>query len=216
MDLKGKKMVFLGDSITAGSGVSDIDNVYWNVLSRLAEAECHGYGISGHRIADQIAVNVDGRVPFADRVDTMDADADVVVVFGGTNDFGHGDAPLGSFDDRTLKTFCGAMHVLCERLINRYPEAQIVFLTPLHRLSEDDGPYNGSGVRLQTNLEGYVDRISKIAAYYGIPVLDLYRQSGLQPRVPILREKYMPDGLHPNDAGHERIARRLAAFLYSL
>ena len=72
------------------------------------------------------------------------------------------------------------------------------------------------GVRLQCNLEGYVDRIQTIAAYYGIPVLDLYRQSGLQPRVPILREKYMPDGLHPNDAGHERIARRLAAFLQTL
>lgn len=216
MELKGKKIVFLGDSVTAGSGTSDISYVYWNVLARLSGAVCKGYGIGGHRIADQVAVNVDGRPPFADRVDTMDADADVVVVFGGTNDFGHGDAPLGTMTDRTLQTFCGAMHVLCERLINRYPTAQIVFLTPLHRCSEDDGPCNEYGVQLQTNLEGYVNLIQKVAAYYGLPVLDLYRTSGIQPRVPIQKELFMPDGLHPSDAGNERIARRLKAFLEAL
>ena len=216
MELNGKKIVFLGDSITAGSGTSDIANVYWNVLGRLTGATCVGYGIGGHRIAHQQKSEGNGRVPYADRVDTMDADADIVVVFGGPNDFGHGDAPLGSLEDRTVDTFCGAMHVLCERLINRYPTAQIVFLTPLHRCSEDDGPFNEYGVRLQTNLEGYVNLIQKIAAYYSLPVLDLYRTAGIQPRVPIQKERFMPDGLHPNDAGNERIARRLKAFLEAL
>ncbi len=216
MELNGKKIVFLGDSITAGSGTSDISHVYWNVLGQLTGATCVGYGISGHRIAYQQKAEGNGRVPYADRVDTMDADADIVVVFGGTNDFGHGDAPLGSLEDRTVNTFCGAMHVLCERLINRYPTAQIVFLTPLHRCSEDNGPYNEYGVRLQTNLEGYVNLIQKVAAYYSLPVLDLYRTAGIQPRVPIQKERFMPDGLHPNDAGNERIARRLKAFLEAL
>ena len=35
----------------------------------------------------------------------MDSDADVVVVFGGTNDFGHGDAKLGTFESRDPYTF---------------------------------------------------------------------------------------------------------------
>ena len=43
----------------------------------------------------------------------------------GTNDFGHGDAPLGSFSDRTPYTFYGACHLLMESLINKYPASTI-------------------------------------------------------------------------------------------
>ena len=218
MELKGKKAVFLGDSITAGSGIEDKENnIYWQAFGRLSGAVCRGFGIGGHRIARQHAPETaPGRVPYADRVEQMDADADIVVVFGGTNDFGHGDAPLGSFADRTTDTFYGAMHVLCTKLIERYPAAQIVFMTPLHRTSEDDGPFNEYHVRLSTNLEGYVNIITEVCAYYAIPVLDLYRTSGIQPRVPVLRERYMPDGLHPNDAGAALIAQKLYGFLKTL
>lgn len=218
MELKNKKIVFLGDSITAGSGIADKENgIYWQQLAHLSGAECIGYGISGHRIAKQHAPEVTaGRVPFADRVEQMDADADIVVVFGGTNDFGHGDAPIGSFDDRTTDTFYGALHVLCLKLIERYPEAQLVFMTPTHRTSENEGPFNEYHVRLSTNLEGYVNIIQEVCAHYAIPVLDLFRTSGIQPLVPALRERYMPDGLHPNDAGAERIARKLLGFLQTL
>jgi len=34
--------------------------------------------------------------------------------------------------------------------------------------------------------------------------------------VEAIREKYMPDGLHPNDAGHVLLADRIGAFLESL
>ena len=217
MELNGKKIVFLGDSITAGSGITDKENgIYWQQLARLSGAECIGYGISGHRIARQQKDENNGRVPYADRVESLDPDADIIVVFGGTNDFGHGDAPLGTFADRTTDTFYGALHVLCLKLIERYPASQVVIMTPLHRCSENDGPFNEYGVRLQTNLEGYVNIIQEVAAYYAIPVLDLFRVSGIQPNVPVLRERYMPDGLHPNDAGAERIAHKLYSFLKSL
>jgi len=55
-----------------------------------------------------------------------------------------------------------------------------------------------------------------VAAWYAIPVLDLCATSGIQPRVPIIQETYCPDGLHPNDAGHQKIAERLYNFLLSL
>ena len=216
MELQGKKIVFLGDSITAGSGVQDKENIYWKILGRLSGATCVGYGIGGHRIANQQTPETNGRIPYADRVDTMDSDADIVVIFGGTNDFGHGDAPLGKFDDHTVDTFYGALHVLFERVINRYPTAQVVVMTPLHRTSEDDGPFNEYGVRLSTNLEGYVNIIQEVCAYYAIPVLDLFRTSGIQPKVSVLRERYMPDGLHPNDAGAEIVAKKLYGFLKAL
>ncbi len=216
MELQGKKIVFLGDSITAGSGVQDKENVYWKALGRLSGSNCIGYGISGHRIADQHAEETGTYTPFSNRVTLMDEDADIIVVFGGTNDYGHGDAPLGSFSDRTVDTFYGAMHVLCLKLIERYPAAQIVFMTPLHRLGENGGSFNEKGVRHVGSLEDYVNIISEVCAYYAIPVLDLFRTSGIQPNVPVLRERYMPDGLHPNDAGAELVAKKLYGFLQTL
>ena len=92
----------------------------------------------------------------------------------------------------------------------------IVFMTPLHRLSEDDGILNELGVRACGDLQKYVDAILEAAAYYGIPVLDLFRTSGMQPKLPLIQERFMPDGLHPNDAGHVRLAARLEGFLRSL
>ena len=141
----------------------------------------------------------------------MENDADVVVVFGGTNDFGHGNVPIGKFSDRVNTTYYGACHVLMQGLLEKYPASAIVFMTPLHRLSEDE-PSMGNGL----NLKRYVDIIKEVAEYYAIPVLDLYAISGIQPRVDVMRERYCPDGLHPNGEGHKLIASRLASFLKSL
>ena len=58
-----------------------------------------------------------------------------------------------------------------------------------------------------------MDIIKEVAGYYGLRVLDLFHTSGIQPNVDIMREKYMPDGLHPSDAGAEKIANRLYEFL---
>lgn len=218
MDLKGKKIAFLGDSITEGCGVADLENVFWKRLEKTTGAECYGYGIGGTRIAVQHQPSQTQRhdQDFNSRIDRMIPDADVVVVFGGTNDYGHGDAPFGTDADRTSETFCGACNTLMQNLIERYPEAQIVFMTPLHRSSENDLGWNEIGIRREKPLEAYVDAIIKIGGYYGIPVLDLYRVSGLQPAVPVLKQKYMPDGLHPNDAGHKRLADKLEGFLKTL
>jgi lysophospholipase L1-like esterase len=46
--------------------------------------------------------------------------------------------------------------------------------------------------------------------------LDLYAVSNLNPELPIIKETFMPDGLHPNDDGHARIASRLEGFLKAL
>ena len=84
-------------------------------------------------------------------------------------------------------------------------------MTPLHRHDEDT-PSPGNGKPLKT----YRGIIKEVCEYYAIPVLDLYAMSGIQPRVPILREKYMPDGLHPSDEGNRLIASRLIGFLKAL
>lgn len=217
MELKGKKIAFLGDSITQGVGVSCEENTFWNMLGRRTGAEVYGYGISGTRIADQ--QNPDPEVAsdryFASRVNEMIPDADIVVVFGGTNDYGHGDAPLGCMTDRRDDTFYGACHLLIQRLINRYPEAQLVFMTPLHRL-EEERVDEACTVNSRRNLKRYVEIIREVAEFYGVVLVDLFATCQIQPGVPVSKEKYMPDGLHPNDAGHQLIANRLYSVLNAL
>lgn len=218
MELAGKKIAFLGDSITEGCGTTDISMAFWNVLARNTGALSFGYGIGGTRIAPNRFPSVEEKFDrwYGSRVEEMIEDADIVVVFGGTNDYGHGDACLGSPDDRDENSFYGSMHVLCRKLLERYPGRTIVFMTPLHRLGDRDCTYNEMGIRRQTDLEGYVNIIQAVCGYYSIPVLDLFRASGLQPEIPWQQEHYMPDGLHPNDAGHAIIAHCLENFLKAM
>ncbi len=218
MELQGKKMVFLGDSITEGAGVSDPANRYWERLARRTSAVCVGYGIGGTRIARQqhpVPDQYHDFHHFSTRLAEMDKDADIVVIFGGVNDFGHGDAPFGTFTDRTEDTFYGALHVLYTAVLEQYPEAQIVVMTPTHFSAEWDHA-GETGPGRKRSLREYVEAIREVAEYYALPVLDLYRVSGIQPLVPAMRDRYMPDGLHPNDAGHARIEEKLFAFLHTL
>ena len=218
MELKGLKINFLGDSITEGHGASSKDATYWSVLGKNTGAIVREYGVGGTRFAIKKEPSANPRhdLDFLMRAKEMDKDADAVVVFGGTNDFGHGDAPLGSFSDRTQDTFYGACHALFDYLINTYPEATIVVMTPLHRCNEDNVRGDGYKKEDSAPLATYVSIIKEVAAYYSLPVLDLWSVSGIQPRVPVLKQKYCPDGLHPNDAGHILMAKRLEGFLRSL
>ena len=217
MNLKGKKVLFLGDSITQGLGASTYDKSFVPMFAELSDAEVKNYGVCGTRIARQrIKFGCDQwNRDFLERADEMEPDADVVIVFGGTNDFGHGDAKIGDFNSKSEYTFYGAMHCLCEKLLNKYPDAEIVFITPLHRLGEET-PLKENGIANEVSLSGYVSIIKEVAGYYGLPVLDLFSISGIQPSVEIIKKEYMPDGLHPSDKGARRIAERLYDFLRTL
>lgn len=215
MNIKNKKMVFLGDSITApGYAGTDEKTIYWGRFAENDGCAVTHNAIGGSKIALSQPLDPD-RPYFLSRVPKLPEETDVVVVFGGTNDYGSGSNALGKMSDRTDDTFYGAVHNLMVALINKYPKATIVFMTPLHRV-EEHREYNERGIRNVGCLETYVNIIKEVAAYYAIPVLDLYRTSGLQPDVPVLRELYMPDGLHPNSAGHELIYKRLKGFLEAL
>ncbi len=216
MELKGTKINFLGDSITEGAGTSSHDKMFTMLIEREYGAICQNYGIGGTRIARQKTPTEEKwDRDFISRVPEMDNDADIVVVFGGTNDFGHGDAPLGTMNDRTPYTFYGALHCLYTALTEKYPDVPVVILTPLHRLNEDSPKGDNKPAPVGT-LKEYVNIIREVAEYYSLPVLDLFKESGLQPKIPVIQQKYIPDGLHPNDDGNAILAHKIARFLETL
>ena len=88
------------------------------------------------------------------------------------------------------------------------PDAVIVVMTPIHRMTEDE-PSMGNGLP----LSAYINTIRETAESYSIPVLDLYAGALIQPKLPVNRERFCPDGLHPNDAGYRKIAGIMQAFL---
>ena len=214
-----KTVAFLGDSITEGCGASTPANGFVGVIDRKwSDVRVLNYGIGGTRIARS---EYPGAKPkydqcFLDRVDGIDPDAEVIAVFGGTNDFGHGNGKLGTPEDgpESEFTFYGALRSLCLRLIRRFPKARIVFLTPLHRRSEG-ATTNEIGLPCHP-LCDYVKAIKEVCAEYSLPVLDLFATAGIQPMIPEQREAFCPDGLHPNDAGAARLADRVIAFLETL
>ena len=212
MELQGKIFNFLGDSITEGHGASGPEAVYPYRLQQLyGLKEARNYGIGGTRYARQNNPSQDPRwdLDFCSRIEEMDPVADGIVVLGGVNDFAHGDAPIGSFSDRTSDTFYGACHFIYTSLLEKYPDTVITVCTPLHCLTEQRPDR-------ETTLLQYVNIIREVAAYYGLPLLDLFAFGGIQPKVPIIQQKFMPDGVHPNDAGYEWLARRVGNFLLSL
>lgn len=210
MELMGKKVAFLGDSITEGVGASSPKTCFVRVFARNEGALARNYGISATRIArqkDKVAFN--DFQDFVSRVETLETDVDIVVVFGGTNDYGHGDAPFGSPEDATADTFCGACNVLFERLNERFPRAEKVALTPLGRASESTPPQG------KRSLKEYAAVLKESALRHGWQVLDLYEKCKSDPIVRGVREN-LNDGLHPNDRGHALLAEAVAAFLKRL
>ena len=77
MELKGKKINFLGDSITEGCGT---DLRFDQIIAEQTGAVCRNYGIGGTRIARNHKPSANPLFDqyYDSRVDNMDPDADVI------------------------------------------------------------------------------------------------------------------------------------------
>ncbi len=210
MKLEGLKINFLGDSITEGAGATTPDGAYHQIIKKnYGLAKANNYGIGGTRIARQVVPSEQTRYDytFEMRADIMDRNVDAVVVFGGTNDYGHGDAKFGSFEDECVSTYCGAVNSLITKLEKDFPDAEIVFMTPIHRVAENE-PSKATG----KILADYADAMRKICKKRNIKLIDLFELNNMDP----YDENLFVDGLHPNDAGHTVLGEIVAQELLKL
>ena len=148
------------------------------------------------------------------------AEPDVIVISCGINDTGsytevYSDelfekkfyTDRDSLDDSVKKTLGGGLRANLEALKDLYPNAIIIVSTPIQSAYAYLRPY----------IPNTCMWIEKMAAYYSIPVIDAYSQSG------ILAEfekgwgndsytgegtegKYLFDGLHPNSDGYQLLS----------
>lgn len=204
------KINFLGDSITEGALADKQENCYVELVGKMLPAQVRNYGISATRIAKQITPSIDPRWDkyFATRVSGMDKDADYVFVFGGTNDYGHGDAPFGKMGDKTPDTFYGAVDDLINELLKYYPKEKIVFILPTYRLTEDNIYGDGSKKVPCPTLSEYRKAMVEVLNKYQMRILDIKDTIGKAENNPLLA-----DGLHPNNAGHKLIAELICNYI---
>jgi len=194
-------IAFLGDSITVGyySGYS-----YADVVCEDLGCVQFNYGVAGNTLA-----SYDGK-GFVERYTSINPDCKVIVVYGGSNDF-YNDVELGSLDSTKKDEFYGALKKLCSGLKESYPNANIVFMTPLP--GEFEGHHNSSNNETGSSMWDYVDAMQKVCADYGIPVIDMYHNFEITANN---YEDYTADGLHPNEKGHDVIAKALEDYIRSL
>lgn len=206
-------IAFLGDSITAGAGASCEENRYSTRLCKMIGAVEQNYGVGGTRIAKQ---NAPSECPqfdedFLTRFEQM-KDADFVFVFGGTNDYGHGDADFGDENSCDEHTFCGAVRTLASKLFAKYGKDNVCFILPLRRFDEDNpcGEF-GQQSKIRPSLKQYVAAEEKIVESFGIDCLNL---RDVMP-VPHTNEpsEFYVDGLHPTDKGHALLAEYVAKYI---
>ena len=229
----GKKVAFLGDSIT--DPTNDASTVkYWGFLAQWLGITPYVYGVSGRQWND---IPRQAEKLQAEHGDDVDA----ILIFMGTNDYFAG-VPIGTwFTERHEKvvagimerkhpvdrmrrypstdadTYRGRINIAIDNLKKCYPTKQIVLLTPLHRAGFYAGDFNWQPPEDYTNpcgeyLDAYVESVKEAGNIWAVPVIDWNASSGLFP-LSDTQAVYFHDAetdlLHPNDLGHARLARTL-------
>lgn len=198
--LSGKKIVAIGDSMVQGHSLSDAANQTW--LAKLANRNGMtrvNYGINGTYLSNKLYGTFDGAVI---RYAQMDNDADYVIVFAGTNDARNSGVPMGTDDSTDDTTFKGALNVLCDGLITKYPNKKIGFITPYLR---------------DANYPAYIEAIKTICKKYSIPVFDNSERGGVcWTNTAQVSSITLGDTYHLNESGMERASYAYEAFIRSL
>lgn len=210
VDFTQVKIACLGDSVTAGSNLSELESYetmsYPYQLGEILNAgEVVNLGIGGSSI---------GRYwenAFVDRYGSIPADADIIIVMGGTNDgFCASEKELGSLEERGQRTFAGDLDELLQKLKTDYPEAEIVLATPLSNVLHDMLRRDRSFLLPQS---AFVKIMNQLAEEYGVPVIDLYNANLLNTHDAAVIHSFMPDGVHGNETGYRVLAEHFAAEL---
>lgn len=235
--LRGKRVAFLGDSITAGSGATSNAYRYSTVLSSKADCVEVNLGNPGTCIAANTKNNrTSERFITRATIENLSA-CDFVFVFGGTNDVSYDIKPVGDyFSEQAItgntymgtkkrvpnsdnESFSGALHELLIQIRAAAPSAQIIFIQMLNRGHWSSTPTRPNSAECNANgdyMQDFRDAIDAICKSYCIPVIPLNSLFGQDwtNDTPSSLSSMDYDGIHPNNLGHKRIAEIIYKWVF--
>ncbi len=230
---QGKRVAYFGDSITDPRNTAS-NNKYWNWLQKWLGITPYVYAVSGRQWND-IPRQADKLMK--EHGDSVDAiiilmgtnDYNNGVRLGKWYDekeeqvmYGHG--KLKEMVTRKRQYLCmdkdtyrGRINIAMDKIKRMYPTKQIVVLTPIHRQNFHLSDTNWQCSEDYTNkcgeyLQAYVDATKEVGNVWAVPVIDLNAVCGLYPMLDEYAQYFNNadnDRLHPNNKGHERMAKAL-------
>lgn len=218
-ELKGKKIVFFGDSITYGVAscepsdqypyglINPCENPYAKLLCEKLGLDYtranNNKAISGSRFAGE----VNGIQSITDTILAFSESADIIYIAGGTNDYAT-KAAIGGVADTTQATLYGALNSICAYLKSNYPNAIVIFALPINWSKQ---------LNYGVSVDAYREAIYEVAIsnnYYVIDSSEIgFPKAMTDAGIPTFKADTIYDGIHPTELGHVVMANSLARII---
>ena len=204
--LAEKKIAFLGDSITAGTGgtlTPDGSGMnYTDFIANYTSAEIINLGHGGSPIQGK-----DDNDAVVYRYGDIPKDSDIIVIFAGINDLFEGSDSFGSLEHPERGTYCGDTLTTFRMIHKRHPDAEIHVVITYPNKMEDYKEYTGEA------FQDYADVQIELAEEYGFNVINLYEEGFLDSHDSRVRNAFFKDDIHPDDLGSEVLGRHILVHL---
>lgn len=204
--LNGKTWVVVGDSLTAANDKAT--KRYHDYIADDLGLSVLNLGVSGkgYKRGDDI-----GKA-FYNIVSSIPTNADIITIFGSGNDNSSG-SEIGDPTDISADTICGCVNLTLTNLFANIPGARVGIITPC--------PWAQFPTNVNNNwMMQYSDALIAVARLWGVPVLDLYRESNMRPWEETFKTLYYKHdnggGVHPDEDGHKLLANKIKMFVQSL
>lgn len=206
----GKSIAVFGGSLSVNKE-SDAAKQIW---ADLLGAEVTTYGVGG------AGFSIDQGYTLQKQVEEAGIH-DIYILWASTNDFTN-NREVGTwkdytscdgFDESKRSTQCGGINCCIKTILEKNPDAKILFFTSLRFFSADSGhnPFSEVPNKTGRTFGEYVQAQKECCAFQGIPVLDQYGIQGVNEYN--FERYYLKDRLHMNREGYSKIGPVQAAFI---
>lgn len=197
-----KRIGIVGDSVSFGLKAS---KNYGQYIQEATGATIQNVAISGAKLTDDGSSSI-----FQQSKKLLSSDLYIVQ---GTDDDWLANVPIGTKNDNEKTSYIGAFYKIIANLKVLNPNAKIIVLTATLQT-----PMSGNIVRrtdktknkLGLTLHDYMEAQNLACNDLNLPYINFMREDLFEPSNPAFRKRYMSEGLHPNENGHQIIAREIA------